>query len=237
MTHRLLILFTAVALVFCGLEAFADNTGIPSANVYVSSKTLPAGLKRVLVLPLAWEKLDDNNGNLSGGCLMLDPVLQAELTKAGRFEVIVATPETLRSTTGRMSWNGSEALPANFFDSLKNVYACDAVMFCQLSTFRPDAPLAVGWRLKLADAGTGNILWATDEIFDAGNLDVARDAEQWEKSRQPHHNFMFNVFSFLSWCVDTPTRSALDDQWKVLHSPRVFGEYSLDNLLKTLPQR
>jgi hypothetical protein len=237
MKYFFLTLFVTVSLVLCGSKVFAEDTGMPSANVYVSSKTLPAGLKRVLVLPLAWEKSDDNNGNLSGGCLMLDPVLQAELTKAGRFEVVVATPEALRSVTGKMSWNGSEALPANFFDNLKNVYACDAVLFCELSTFRPDAPLAIGWRLKLADAGTGKILWAADEIFDAGNLDVARDAEQFEKSRQPHHNFVYNVYSFLSWCINTPTRSALDDQWKILHSPRFFAEYSLENLLKTLPQR
>jgi hypothetical protein len=237
MNRLFLILFMAALPVFCGSEVFADNTGLPSANVYLSSRVLPAGLKRVLVLPLAWEKSDEINGNLAGGCLMLDPVLQAELTKAGRFEVVVATPETLRSTTGKLSWTGSEALPVNFFDNLKNVYGCDAVLFCQLSTFRPNAPLAVGWRLKLADAGTGQILWAADEIFDAGNLDVARDAEQFEKSRQPHHNFMFNVYSFLSWCVNTPTRSALDDQWRILHSPRFFAEYSLDNLLKTLPQR
>jgi hypothetical protein len=234
---RLLLTLFAASTFFYGSEVFADNTGMPSANVYVSSKILPAGLKRVLVLPLACEKLDGVNGNLSGGCQLLDPVLQAELTKLGRFEVVVATPETLRSCTGQLSWNGSEVLPANFFESLRNVYGCDAVLFCELSAFRPNAPLAVGWRLKLADAGTGKILWASDEIFDANNLDVARDAERFEKSRQPHHNFMYNVYSFLAWCVDTPTRSALDDQWKILHSPQFFAEYSLENILGTLPQR
>jgi hypothetical protein len=205
--------------------------------VYVSSKTLPAGLRRVLVLPLACEKMNGVNGNLSGGCQMLAPVLQAELTKAGRFEVVIASPETLRSCTGQMSWNSWEALPADFFQNLRNVYGCDGVLFCDLSTFRPDAPLAVGWRFKLTDAETGKILWAADEIFDAGDLAVAQDAERYEKSRQPHHNFFYNVYSFLSWCVDTPTRSALDDQWKILHSPQFFAEYSLENLLETLPQR
>jgi hypothetical protein len=237
MKRLLLTLFMAASMVFCGAAVFADDTGMPSANVYVSSKVLPAGLKRVLVLPLAYEKLDGIDGNLSGGCQMLGPVVQSELTKSGRFEVVVATPDTMRSCTGQSSWNGSEVLPANFFDSLRNVYGCDAVLFCELSTFRPNAPLAVGWRFKLADAGTGKVLWAADEIFDANDLNVARGAEQFEKSRQPHHNFMYNVYSFLSWCVDTPTRSALDDQWKILHSPRFFAEYSLENLLGTLPQR
>jgi hypothetical protein len=237
MKHLLLALFMVASPIFCGSEAFADNTGMPSANVSVSSKVLPEGIKRVLVLPLACEKMDANYGNLSEGCRTLEPVLQSELTKSGRFEVVVAAPETLRSCTGQLSWNGSEILPADFFNSLRNVYGCDAVLFCDLSTFRPNAPLAIGWRLKLADAGTGKILWAADEIFDANNLDVARDAEQFEKSRQPRHNFMYNVYSFLAWCVDTPTRSALDDQWKILHSPQFFAEYSLENLLATLPPR
>ena len=237
MKHLLPALLVTISMVIYLPEVFADNTGLPSANVYVSSKVLPAGIKRVLVLPLACEKMDANYGNLSEGCRTLDPVLQSELTKSGRFEVVVATPEALRSCTGQLSWNGSETLPADFFNSLRNVYGCDAVLFCDLSTFRPNAPLAIGWRLKLADAGTGKILWAADEIFDAGNLDVAQDAERFEKSRQPHHNFMYNAYSFLAWCVDTPTRSALDDQWKILHSPQVFAEYSLENLLATLPQR
>jgi len=37
--------------------------------------------------------------------------------------------------------------------------------------------------------------------------------------------------------VNTPTRSALDDQWNILHEPRYFGEYSAEKLLATLPQR
>jgi hypothetical protein len=125
----------------------------------------------------------------------------------------------------------------NFFDNLKRVYGCDAVLFCELTTFRSDAPLAIGWRLKLVDAKAGNILWAADEIFDAGNKSVAKEAEQFEKGQQPHHNFFYGAYSFLAWCVDTPTRSALDDQWNILHSPRYFGEYSAEKLVKTLPTR
>src|SRR5690348_3045480 len=143
MKHLFLALFMMVSPVFCGLKVFADNTGMPSANVYVSSKVLPAGLKRVLLLPLACEKSDVNYGNLSEGCRMLNPVLQSELTKAGRFEVVTLTPEALRSCTGQLSWNSSETLPADFFSNLRSVYGCDAVLFCDLSTFRPNEPLAV----------------------------------------------------------------------------------------------
>jgi hypothetical protein len=205
-----------------------------SLNVFVSSSNLPPDLKRVLVLPLV---CGQSAGDVSGGCQILGPVLCAALVKTGKFEVVAADPETVRSCTGQLGWTGEETLPADFFDSLKRVYGCDAVLFCELTAFRSDAPLAIGWRLKLTDTKAGNILWAADDIFDAGNKSVAKEAEQFEKAQQPHHNVFYNAYSFAMWCVDTPTRSALDDQWDILHSPRYFGEYSAEKLVKTLPTR
>lgn len=225
----------AVLVMLCEANALAGDTGKSAqGNVFISSPVLPAALKRVVVLPLA---CDESSRDLSGGCQTLDPVLQAGLVKAGKFEVVIAQPETIRNCTGKLSWTGAEVLPADFFSGLKNVYGCDAVLFSQLTEFRPNEPLAIGWRMKLVDAGTGKILWATDEIFDAGNLDVAKSAQQFEKSRQPHQGFMADTVAFLGWCIHTPTRSALDEQWNILHSPRYFGEYSVEKVLETLPQR
>lgn len=206
----------------------------PTVNAFVSSSQLPVELKRVVMLPLACDKF---SGPLADGCQMLSPVLQAELIKTAKFEVVMSDPETLRNCTGRMSWTGEEVLPANFFDSLKQFYGCDAVLFCELTTFRASPPMAIGWRLKLADVKTGKIIWAADEIYDANNPDVAKAAQQYEKQRQPHQSFVYHVYSFLAWCINTPTRSVLDDQWNILHSPRYFARFSADQLLKTLPER
>jgi len=186
------------------------------------------------MLPLA---CDTPDCSLSDGCQMLTPVLQAELIKTGRFEVAATDPETLRNCTGRLSWTGEEALPSNFFDSLKQYYGCDAVLFGHLTTFRSSPPLAVGWRLKLVDIKTGQIIWAADEIYDASNPIIAKAAQRYEKREQPHQSLVFHIYSFLAWCINTPTRSALDDQWNILHSPRYFAEFSADQLLKTLPER
>jgi hypothetical protein len=205
-----------------------------SPNVFVSPSGLPPDLKRVVVLPSA---CDAFTGPLADGCRMLGPILQAELIKTGRFEVVSADPEALRNCTGSLSWTGEEALPRNFFDSLNQYYACDAVLFCHLTTFRSSSPLAIGWRLKLADAKTGALLWAADEIFDANDPGVAKAAQRFEKQRQPRQSFTFHIYSFLAWCINTPTRTALDDQWNILHSPRYFGAFSAAELLKTLPER
>ena len=225
----------AVFAVLSGWTALAGvSSPPPEPNVFISSPILRGDLKRVLVLPLA---CDESDGSLSDGCQMLDPVLHSALTKTAKFEVAVTTPETLRRCTGKLSWTGGEVLPADFFSSLRNVYGCDAVMFCQLTVLRASPPLAVGWRLKLVEVKTGKILWATDEIFDASNLSVAKSAQRFQKREQPHHSVFYGAYSFVAWCLNTPTRSALDDQWNILHSPRFFGEYSLENLLQTLPKR
>jgi hypothetical protein len=203
-------------------------------NVFVSSPVLPQDLKRIVMLPPA---CGDFSGPMSDACQILGPVLQAELIKTGRFEVVAADPEAVRNCTGGLGWTGEETLPAKIFDSLKQYYGCDAVLFCHLTAFRSSAPLAIGWRLKLVDVKTGAILWAADEIYDAKNPVVAKAAERFERQQQPHQSAIYHVYSFLAWCINTPTRSALDDQWNILHSPRYFGEFSASELLKTLPAR
>lgn len=240
---RYLIIQLIAVGILCCRTAFAGGSGShvsaskdsgSAVNIFISSFQLPEDVKRVVMLPPA---SDVFNGPLSDACQMLGPVLQAELIKAGRFEVVAAEPETLRNCTGRLSWTGEEALPTNFFDSLKQFYGCDAVLFCHLTVFRSSPPLAIGWRLKLVDIKTGKIIWAVDQIYDANNPDVAKAAKQYEKERQPHQSTTFHIYSFLAWCINTPTRSVLDDQWNILHSPRYFGQFSAQQLLKTLPQR
>lgn len=235
MKHLTIIWLIALCAGGNSWNAFADDpAGARAANVYVSSPVLPTGLKRVVVLPLAY---DGSSQDLAAGCQTLTPILQAQLVKAARFESVAATPETVRSCTGRLSWTGEEVLPADFYSGLKNAYGCEGVLFAQITEFRASPPLAIGWRLKLVDASNGNILWAADEIFDAANLAEAQAAQGYEKSQQPHHNFAYNVYTFAAWCIHVPVRSALDDQWNILNSPRYFGEYSATKLLETMPQR
>lgn len=229
-----LVCLLALAVFFPATSFAGSTVQTNCPNVFVSSAVLPPAMKRVLVLPIACE---GSGAELSGGCQILDPVLRQELIKTEKFEVVAASPETLRSCTGRLGWTGSEILPQDFFENLRSVYGCDGVMFCELTAFQSSAPLAIGWRLKLVDAATGKILWAADELFDANNSVVAKGAIQYEKKTQPHNTFTYKVYSFFAWCVDTDTRSALDDQWNILHSPAYFGQYAAKEVFQTLPQR
>ena len=231
---RLLVacaVFTGCALMNGTIASGQDDK---SQNVFVSSPVLPNDLKRVVVLPLAFK---EPRADLGSGCEMLEPILQTELIKTKKFEVIPANPEMLRNLTGRLSWTGAEILPADFFDSLQRVYGCDAVLFCQLTAFRAYTPLAVGWRMKLVDVRTQKIIWAADEVFDAIEPAVAKDAEQFEKQQQNIHGETRSLLKTLLNYADRQPASALDDQWAILNSPRYFGRYSAVKVLQTLPTR
>jgi hypothetical protein len=202
-------------------------------NVYVSSDTLPATLKRVLVLPLAHE---NSPAELANGCEMLYPVLQSELIKTKRFEVVVAEPKTIQGITGQPLWTGAEVLPPDFLGSLQRVYGCDAVLFCQLSTFHPYPPLNVGWRMKLVDVSSKKVIWATDLVFDAGDPAVCKNAEAYQK-RQKGTERPSNLLNRVWTWLNRQPEPATDDQWTILNSPRYFGEFSAATLLQTLPKR
>lgn len=186
------------------------KTSFQVDNVFTRQSSLPPGLRRVLVLPLAGNK---SNNEFAEGCKMLDPILLTELTRAEDFEVVPASPESLEHSTGQPTWSSTEALPSDFFQVVRRLYLCDAVMFCELTAFRPYPPLVIGWRLKLVDVHTQNILWSADEVFDASQPGVLST----------------------SWRT-LLTGNQTEADWTIRNSPRLFGQNAADQLFATLPK-
>lgn len=184
-------------------------------NFYLAQATLPINLKRVVVLPLA---CNSQRASMIAGRDELGPILDNQLIDTKKFEVIRISPAELQRETGQAYWVSGDALPANFFSVLRKNYGCDAVMFCQLTEFRPYPPLDMGWRLKLVDAKTRQILWAEDEQFNAGQPAVIAGAVRYQEADQ-------NQFGRDS------------TGWLTLNSPRLFGQYALAEMFSTLPPR
>lgn len=224
------LLLTGGILLAGRMDGRADES---PTNVFVTSSFMPLEIGRVVMLPLA---CDESRVDLADGCEKLGPICQAELIKTRRFEVVSADPETLRISTGKSSWTGAEILPGNFFESLNQVYGCDAVLFCQLTTLHAYAPLVVGWRMKLVDSHTKKIIWAADELFDAGNPETAKNAQAYQSHLQQTDvktkTFFKRLFTFAN--RETPP---VVDQWDILNSPRFFGRYAAASVLATLPKR
>lgn len=184
-------------------------------NVFAYPAKLSLDFRRVAVLPLA---AGVDSSDLADGCNALAPILRDELIKTKRFEVVAVDPTALRRSTGRVAWTGTEALPADFLGFLRREYDCDAVLFAELTSYRAYAPLAVGWRLKLVDVRSGQILWAVDELFDAADPAVYHASQKF---------------------AGQPTRWPFchQENWLAANSPRLFGRYAAAALVDRLPER
>lgn len=189
--------------------------GYQPANVMCKNPKLPSEVRRVAVLPLA---IPFQRPAFEHGLDTLEPVLQAELKKTGRFECRWISRADAQSWTGQAQWLTDEKLPTSFFNTLRTETGCDAVLFCELREYRPYPPLATGWRFRLVDQTGKDTLWAADEVFDAGDGTVVNAARRYQQDHE-----------------ELP--AALQDSRTILNSPRRFGQYTAASLLATLPAR
>jgi hypothetical protein len=151
------------------------------------------------------------------GARLLEPVLHTELDKCSLFELVVVAPAELRRWTGKTAWSAEEKLPPDMFERVRAASGCDAVLWARLAHYRPYGALQVGLSLKLVDAADPRLIyWAADQVYDAGQPAVARQA----KSFYRHQAY---------------TGQPLPDNRTILLSPRWFGQFALSSILATLP--
>ena len=185
------------------------------SNIYSKSLILDASLQRVAVLPISPVI---HTEALQAGVESYQPLLQAELEKTKRFELIVVSPQQLARMTGKSVWSADEKLPEDFFDKLHEETGCSGVFFAQLTRYQPYQPLAVGWKLSLYANKDKTAVWAADELFDAGSGPVADSARDYAAENVRYEG-------------------PLADPDAILSSPSRFGQYTLHALLTTLPAR
>jgi hypothetical protein len=152
---------------------------------------------------------------LQAGVESCQPLLQAELDKTKRFELIIVSPQQLARLTGQAQWSVEDKLPENFFDKLHEETGCDGVFFARLTRYQPYQPMAVGWKLTLISDDTRTAAWAADELFDAGSGPVADSARDYATENVRYEG-------------------PLADPDAILSSPSRFSQYTLH---ETLPSR
>jgi hypothetical protein len=194
---------------------FKPQVRYKPANIYCRGVAMDPEVKRVAVLPMTTLQPTEA---FQAGVDSLQPLLHAELEKAERFEMVVVTPEQLQNWTGQRVWRSDEQLPPDFFDRLRDETGCQGVLFDQLTRYQPYQPVAVGWKLTLVFNKEHQIYWAADTVFDAGDDAVANAARDYASGH-------------------IITQSPIPDPNAILSSPSRFGQYTLHELLTTLPQR
>ena len=219
----------AAGLAALGLTSGCDNLQIQNleppayyhpANVAVEGFALPISIRRVVLLPLA---PSGPATSLEQGIDTMLPIVDSELKKTERFEVVAISPAHLRDLTGQSVWRADEPLPLDFFRKLQRDTGCDAVMFCEITRYQPYQPLAIGWKLCLAAQGVSERaeprkIWSVDEVLDAGDGHTAHAARTYY-SQHVH------------------TEQPLGDAATILRSPTLFGQFSLNALFSTIPLR
>jgi hypothetical protein len=215
---RLLPAISAVFAAGCITPPFSDPViggAYQPHNVYSGVPRLPKDIRRVAMLPMS---IRTNDSVFDAGRDELQPVLYGEVGKTKAFELVTVDPVQLRHLTGRLNWSGQEDLPRDFLERLQQSLGCDAVMFCQLTLFRPYVPVAVGWQFKLVACKQAQVLWSADEVFDTGNPAVQNAARRYAYQHVQ------------DWRPTADSRS-------VLVSPRLVAQYAAADLLATLPPR
>lgn len=159
------------------------------------------------------------------GLELMQPVLTEELARFDLFEAITITPEKLLALTGTTKVRAHEALPNNFPNIITALdkqptdrKVCNAVLFCEMDTFRPYPPMAIGWKFRLFNLDTGELIWAFDEVFNVGNPRVNNSLRRYMRTQRMTHMDIF--------------RDSL-----VIDSPRTLARYSLTTVLETMRKK
>lgn len=173
---------------------------------------MPGDVRRVAVLPLAGvESLTPES------VAALEQALQAALLGEGRFEIVPISPDFVQAVAGKPAVHSGDILPPALFDRIAREQGADAVLFVDITLYRPYSPLALGVRAKLARCdGMRTILWAFDTLFDARDPAVANSARRHA----------------------TGGRDAVVDVGPAaLQSPGRFAAYVFSDTFATLPRR
>jgi hypothetical protein len=184
------------------------------SNFFRKEATLPAEIRRVAVLPLT----SDTTGNSGvAGQQVLEPILHTELSKAGRFELVIVKPGDLGKWTGKERWDYLDVLPPDFLKIIKEHTGADGVLFARLLRFHAYPPMVIGWRMTLT-AMDADLLWSVEGVFDAAEESVSNSARRFDRGRVRNN-------------------PALEASRSILLSPSKFGQYTARAVVQTLPQR
>jgi hypothetical protein len=214
------ILIAGLLLVATGCRSFREELKDQAQEKeyfipvnFNGERQLPAGLRRVLVLPVY-------GGRVAGveSAQTLDDVLLSALQKTARFEVVTLSRTECQRRFSRPEFSSSSELPNGFLTELGRAYGAEAVLFVDLTLYEPYRPLAVGFRAKLAVIQDVRIIWTFDESFSTADRAVVNSAQRFSRK-------------------GSAAKVPVDMTVGTLQSPRRFAAYAAEAMFDTLPPR
>ena len=165
-------------------------------------------VRRILALPLV-----DQSGHGAPARLVSD-ALGDSIAKLRRFQVVRPRSDdaSLKSDSGPI---GSGKIPVSTIIELGRRYGVDAVLFGEISQFRPYTPPSLGIGASLIDVHTGKVLWSVTDFVDASDAQTSVSMRLWFEEK-------------------AATDDTVYDERLVSTSPRWFARFATDRLASTL---
>lgn len=170
-TAACLVLQTAALLIGCAHEKqVASVPTIAPFQQYVAPNIDWSTVKRVVLMPLA------NQTAYPKAAEEMQTNLAAELQRAGRFDIVVATHEDAAARARDVFSRGQ-------FDELELLrvareYQADAVLFGQMTQYHPYNPPRLGLSLLMISPGEGIVIASSDGLWDARETGTAALAKE-----------------------------------------------------------
>ncbi len=179
---------------------------------YSGLAEMPAEVRRVAVMPLAGME-----GFPPESLAALESAMRSALLAEARFEIAPVSGELVRAVSGRPTLGSTDLLPENLIERIRREVGADAVLFVDITQYRPYAPLALGVRIKLASCDRPPaIFWAFDTLYDARVPEVANAARRHTIGGRP---------------------GVIDSGASALQSPSRFAAYAFADAFAVLPRR
>jgi hypothetical protein len=182
------------------------------ANVY--RPPVAGTLGRVAVLPLSGDVQP------AEALREMDRTFHAEFNKPHVFEGVPVSRNELMSIIHRDQLSSREAIPQELLQALEEKYNVEAILFTDVTHYRPYRPIAISVSTRLVSLRTNQVLWAIDSAFDSAEPGVAAAARNFSKLTEQN-----------------PVLLKASDSSGVLLSPQRFARFVAREVFATLPKR
>lgn len=215
------LLAGALLLLLTGCQSWRDDFIDDAQNKqfyrptnFNGEKQLPAGLRRVLVLPVFGGQVV--TAETSGA---LDEIIVSALQQKARFEVVSVSREEIQRRFSQPEFSSAALLPGGFLADLSRAHGAEAVLFVDVTLYSPHAPLRVGFRAKLVAVADVRLIWTFDDAFSAADPTVVNSIQRSGRKE------------------GLAARVPADMTVGTFQSPRRFAAYAADTMFETLPPR
>lgn len=182
------------------------------ANVY--RPPVAGALSRVAILPVAGDVQP------ADALREMDKTFHAEFNKAQIFEGVRVSRPEMAAIIHRDQLPSTEAIPQELLLELQQKYSAQAVLFTDITHYRPYRPISISVRTKLVSLKTNEVLWAIDSSFDSAEPGVAAAARAFSKATEQN-----------------PVILKASDSSGILLSPQRFARFVAREIFATLPHR